>query len=80
MYNPSLLTAKTRKCMKITLNGEARSIDDSIKLQALIDQLGYSGKRLAVEINKEIIPKSQHADYIIKDGDNIEIVHAIGGG
>ncbi len=66
--------------MKITLNGEARSIDDSIKLQALIDQLGYSGKRLAVEINKEIIPKSQHADYIIKDGDNIEIVHAIGGG
>lgn len=80
MYNPSLLSAKTRKCMKITLNGEARSIDDSIKLQALIDQLGYSGKRLAVEINKEIIPKSQHADYIIKDGDNIEIVHAIGGG
>lgn len=66
--------------MKITLNGEAHSIDDDTKLQALIDQLGYSGKRLAVEINMEIIPKSQHADYIVKDGDNIEIVHAIGGG
>jgi sulfur carrier protein len=66
--------------MKITLNGEARAIDDGLKLQALIDQLGYSGKRLAVEINQEIIPKSQHADFIIKDGDHIEIVHAIGGG
>lgn len=66
--------------MKITLNGETRSIDDGIKLQALLDQLGFGGKRLAVEINKEIIPKSQHTDYLIKDGDNIEIVHAIGGG
>lgn len=66
--------------MNITLNGEARKIAEGTLLSQLIDQLDLHGKRLAVEINREIIPRSQHGDYVIRDGDIIEIVHAIGGG
>jgi len=66
--------------MNILLNGEARNIGNDIRLSQLIEQLELSGKRLAVEVNREIVPRSQHSDYVIKAGDNIEIVHAIGGG
>ena len=66
--------------MNILLNGETRSIDDDLYLHSLIEQLKYTGKRLAVEINQEIIPKSGHEHYKIQDGDVIEIVFAIGGG
>ena len=66
--------------MNILLNGETKQIDNQLLLSQLIEQLGISGKRLAVEINKEIIPKSEHAKYVINEGDRIEIVHAIGGG
>ncbi|MDH5473114.1 MAG: sulfur carrier protein ThiS [Gammaproteobacteria bacterium] len=66
--------------MQITLNGEKKSLDDGTHLSQLIEQLGIEGKRIAIELNREIIPKSEHASYEIKDGDTIEIVHAIGGG
>lgn len=66
--------------MNISINGKEKSIPDDLHLNQLIEQLELTGKRLAVEINKEIIPKSKHADYQIKQGDIIEIVHAIGGG
>ena len=66
--------------MNIILNGEAKQLDDNTYLNQLIEQLNIEGKRIAVEINQEIMPKSEHATYKIKDGDNIEIVHAIGGG
>ena len=66
--------------MNITLNGELKLLNDGTYLNQLIEQLNIEGKRIAVEINKEIIPKSEHATYEIKDGDHIEIVHAIGGG
>ena len=66
--------------MNILINGKTKTIDNNLHLNQLIEQLELTGKRLAVEINQEIIPKSKHADYQIKEGDNIEIVHAIGGG
>jgi sulfur carrier protein len=66
--------------MNITLNGEAREIADGTLLSQLIEQLDLVGKRLAVEINREIVPRSEHAAYVIRAGDSIEIVHAIGGG
>lgn len=66
--------------MNISLNGDAKDIEEGIYLNQLIENMGLTGKRLAVEINREIIPKSQHAEYEIKQGDVIEIVHAIGGG
>ncbi|HCA24604.1 MAG TPA: sulfur carrier protein ThiS [Pseudomonas sp.] len=66
--------------MQILLNGEPHQLDQPLTLSALIDQLGLTGKRLAVELNLEIVPRSQHADTRLSEGDRVEIVHAIGGG
>ena len=66
--------------MLITLNGKEKSLNENTILKHLIEELGIADKRIAVEINQEIIPKSEYANYAIRDGDTIEIVHAIGGG
>ncbi len=66
--------------MKISVNGEQKELDDGTVLQALIDEMNLEGKRYAVEVNREIVPKRQHPDYELKEGDVIEIVHAVGGG
>jgi sulfur carrier protein len=47
---------------------------------ALLLEMGLVGKRVAVEINHEIVPRAQHGDRVLRDGDRIEIVQAIGGG
>ncbi|MEW5893694.1 MAG: sulfur carrier protein ThiS [Pseudomonadota bacterium] len=64
----------------VSLNGEPRQFNPPLKLAQLLDQLGLTGKRLAVEKNGEIVPKSQHAETAIEDGDVLEIVVAVGGG
>ena len=66
--------------MEITLNGESRSFPAPLTVAALVDHLGYTGKRIAVERNGEIVPRGRHADHLLGDGDRIEIVHALGGG
>lgn len=66
--------------MNILLNGESRPLDSGTHLAQLLQELELEGKRLAVEINREIIPRSQYANTELKNGDTIEIVHAIGGG
>jgi len=66
--------------MNIVLNGEQRGLDEALTLRGLIDRLELTGKRLAVEVNEEVVPRSQHAGYRLHDGDRVEIVHAIGGG
>ena len=66
--------------MQILLNGEPHHLDQPLTLSELIGQLGLTGKRLAVELNLEIVPRSQHADTRLGEGDRVEIVHAIGGG
>lgn len=66
--------------MQIKLNGEAHPLDSSISLADLVERLGLTGKRLAIELNLEIVPRSQYADTHLNDGDRVEIVHAIGGG
>ena len=66
--------------MNITLNGESRSIDTGLTVSALIEQLGYQGKRIAVERNGEIVPRSAHGETQLLDGDSLEVVVAVGGG
>lgn len=66
--------------MHIQLNGEPRELSEGTTLSGLIGQLGLTGKRLAVELNEDIIPRSQHNDQMLTDGDRVELVHAIGGG
>lgn len=66
--------------MNITLNGEARHVESLRTVADLIESLGYQGKRIAVEVNGDIVPKSQHATAALNDHDQIEIVVAVGGG
>ena len=64
----------------IIINGGTRQITETLTVAALIEQLGYTGKRIAVERNGEIVPKSQHAATLLAAGDQLEIVAAVGGG
>lgn len=66
--------------MKIVLNGHEHEVAPATSVQALLETAGYAQRRVAVEINREIVPRSEHADRLLDAGDRIEIVHAIGGG
>ncbi|RMF14366.1 MAG: sulfur carrier protein ThiS [Gammaproteobacteria bacterium] len=66
--------------MELIINGESRTFDAPLTLAGVIDALGLSDRRIAVEHNLEIVPRSAWADTPVKSGDRLEIVHAIGGG
>ncbi|MGE0810733.1 MAG: sulfur carrier protein ThiS [Immundisolibacter sp.] len=66
--------------MDIVLNGEPRAVRAELSLAALLDELGLAGKRLAVEVNRDIVPRGEHVTRVLRDGDRVEIIHAIGGG
>jgi sulfur carrier protein len=66
--------------MQITLNGQPRDCPADTTVIQLLEQAGYANRRVAVELNHDIVPRSQHANRQLADGDQLEIVHAIGGG
>ena len=66
--------------MHITLNGEAHVAAEGTTVLALLEELGYTGKRVAVERNGAIVPKSQHPRTALANHDTLEIVVAVGGG
>ncbi len=65
--------------MQILLNGEPFETD-SPRLADLIAGLDLAGRRYAVEVNEELVPRGEQADYLLGEGDRVEIVQAIGGG
>ena len=66
--------------IQLTINGEARQFDQSINIAQFIDQNNLQGKRIAIERNGEIVPRSQYAEQFLADGDQLEVVVAVGGG
>ena len=66
--------------MHIRLNGEDLAIDTGSTIAALLTQQGLADRRVAVEVNGDIVPRGRHADVALQDGDRVEIVHALGGG
>jgi len=66
--------------ISIELNGEPFEAPRGQTISALLSQLGLADKRVAVEYNLEILPKSAHAHTLLQAADRVEIVHAIGGG
>ncbi|MDX1694484.1 MAG: sulfur carrier protein ThiS [Ketobacteraceae bacterium] len=66
--------------MTVTINGEPQQIAPGSTVADLIARMALTGKRLAVERNQEIVPKSIHDQVVLQSADVIEIVHAIGGG
>lgn len=69
-----------RSLLSITLNGVPSQFPDALFAAELVEQLGYTGKRVALERNGEVIPKSLYASTLLADGDVLEIVVAVGGG
>jgi sulfur carrier protein len=66
--------------MRLTINGEERTFGSLGDIAALIAALGLDARKVAVERNLEIVPRSLYASTALADGDRIEIVHFIGGG
>jgi len=66
--------------MQIVVNGELRPLDADMTLAALLDSMQLAGRRIAVEVNREIVPRSRHAEFTLKPDDRVEVVTAIGGG
>lgn len=66
--------------IELTLNGAQQELDQRLTITQLLDRMQLSGKRLAVERNGEIVPKTEHPKVCVEDGDHIEIVVAVGGG
>ena len=66
--------------IQLSVNGQPRRLEAGATLQRLLDELALAGKRVAVERNGEIIPRSHYADTVLAHGDALEIVVAVGGG
>jgi sulfur carrier protein len=74
------LTTQHRTVIQITVNGTSHSFDAPLNVTALVEHLDLAGKRIAVERNGEIVPRSQFGEVALASGDKLEIVVAVGGG
>ncbi len=66
--------------MQIQVNGDSIQVQEGTTISALIDQMELGERRVAVELNLEIVPRSQHTLTVLAENDRVELVHAIGGG
>lgn len=67
--------------MELMINGEIHNVPESVKtVSDLLNVLGFSGKYVAVEVNRELIPHSCHATHLLHPGDQLEVVTLVGGG
>lgn len=66
--------------IQVTVNGKAHRFEAPLEVAALLSRLALSGRKIAVERNGEIVPKSAHGSTMLSDGDRLEIVVAVGGG
>ena len=66
--------------VKITINGKQTQVTNGLTAEMLLEQLGLAEQRLALEINREIIPRSALAQRVLQAYDHVEIIHAVGGG
>jgi thiamine biosynthesis protein ThiS len=64
----------------LTINGEPRRVAAGLSVSGLVAELGLNPKKVAVERNLEIVPRSTHGDVLLAEGDVLEIVHFVGGG
>jgi thiamine biosynthesis protein ThiS len=74
---------KTRKlAMKLHINGEEKTIESTppFTLSALVESLGMKADRVAIELNRDIVPRDRWAETTLNDGDKLEMVHFVGGG
>ena len=66
--------------MQLEVNGQATELPPGLTARGLLERMALAGRRVALEVNGEIVPRSNHAAHELKDGDTVEIIHAVGGG
>jgi len=66
--------------MKILVNGEKKTVPEGLRLSELIASLALEGNRYAVEVNEELVPRTEHQEFLLQEQDRVEVVQAIGGG
>ncbi len=66
--------------MQITVNGQSHDAPDGLTVADLLEKQGLSGQPCAVEVNRKLVPKRQHADHALAEGDTVELVTLVGGG
>lgn len=66
--------------MDIHLNGQPQALPEQSTITTLLQLQGLAERRVAIEVNGEIIPRGQHPQHVLRAGDRVEIVHALGGG
>jgi sulfur carrier protein len=66
--------------MQLTVNGQAHQVPEGLTVRALIERLGLTDGPVAVEKNRQVVPRAEHATTALSDGDELEIVHFVGGG
>ncbi len=66
--------------MHVIINGEAQTLTEGLTIADLISHLGLKQRRVAVELNREILPREHYGERALADGDQVEIVHFVGGG
>ncbi len=72
MYKPAMPT--------IHLNGEPREVPSGATVTTLLSELGLDSRQVAVERNREVVPRARHAETLLDEGDHIEVVTFVGGG
>jgi sulfur carrier protein len=73
-------SSASAKALSVCVNGEARVLADGASLADLIGALGLGGRKLAVAVNRDVVPRARHALHRLCDGDRVEILEAVGGG
>jgi len=71
---------KMAGAIRVTINGEAKALPRPMSVAELVEHLGLKSGRVAVELDREVVPKSRHSEVQVNDGAVLEIVQAVGGG
>jgi len=66
--------------LKIKLNGKLHELKDGLTIQKLVTELTYEGKKVAVAVNREFVPRSQHEHHVLNENDEVDIVAPMQGG
>ncbi len=66
--------------LRVVVNGQERALEEGSRISDLVTELGLTGRRVAVERNRVIVPRAAHDSTLLDDGDTIEILHFVGGG
>tara|TARA_R110002096_G_scaffold363857_4_gene556963 strand:+ start:1091 stop:1291 length:201 start_codon:yes stop_codon:yes gene_type:complete len=66
--------------MQIVLNGQARQVEEQCSITEILALLELKNQKIAVEVNREVIPRAKHNSFVLSSGDQVEIIQAVGGG